>query len=124
MAKYINLNVAAIVCESPIINSVTYTGVRYKFLLEWGSQGDYYFLLDNTTTMDLTMIIEDTVSGGVVHTSIFQFVPFNTNNYTIDVLDYYANFSRKYRVTFILNINSDSLCNTQSLPFLVPITYP
>lgn len=122
--KYININIEALDCKSPIIKNVTYTGTRYKFLLEWVSQGDYYFLLDNTTTMDLTMVITETVGGVVAHTEVFQFIPFSTNNYMINIMDYYPNFSGKYSITFILNLNSDLLCNTQSVPFTVPITYP
>lgn len=113
----INFNVAAVICEDPVFTSVTYTGTRYEFNLNWTSQGAYFYTFDNTMTMYL--YIECYLPGDP--TPYFQQsvgtpppIPFDGNNYIINVLDYDPTFSSKNRLVFRLVMSGEDTCYTET----------
>jgi len=113
----INLNVEAVVCQNPVFTSVTYTGNRYEFNLNWTSQGAYFYQFDNTVTMYLyiecylpnasTPYFSQTVSNPPV-------TPFNGTNFLVNVLDYDSTFSAKNRLVFRLVMSGESTCTTET----------
>lgn len=111
----INISVDAFVCETPIINSVTYTGTRYEFVFSWSSKGDYYSTFDNTTLMHFYVDLYHEGDTTPYHSGqASQPVPFNTNDYTINVLDYNSLFSGKDRVVFTLQLVNTGCNNSTS----------
>ena len=113
----INLNVAELVCEDPVFTSVTYTGVRYEFDLNWTSQASYLSTFDPTVTMYL--YIECYLPG--VSTPYFTTsiptpppIPFDGTHFMVNVLDYDANFSPKNRLVFRLALSGEDSCYTET----------
>lgn len=117
------INAQQLQCDSPVISDVTWNGVRYVFLTDWTSQGDYYLSLDPSTNMELSMEISDAQTSVVVFTGIIDSsAPFNATDYQFDVFDYYPDFSAKYQINLKLKL-TNTVCNTVGT-YTVPITYP
>lgn len=121
----ININMGQFVCQSPIINNVTFSGTRYIFNLNWSSQGQYYSTIDPTTTMRLEMEIKEIANSQIVYSEIIDpNADFNNLNYVINIYDYYDAFSNKYSVTFKLTLINEIGCNNTT-SYIVPVgTYP
>jgi hypothetical protein len=116
----ININIGEFICEPPIFNSVTYTGTRWIFELDWSSQGSFYSSFDPTTNLSLSIQIVEISSSIIVYSNeVDPSVPFNINNYQIDISDFYSGFNDKYRITFILNLTNEVGCNN-SETYTVP----
>ena len=102
----INISIGELICEDPVFTSVTYTGTRYEFNLNWTSNGSYLSTIDSTTTMYL--IIELYYASDLNNPySIFSpntppAIPFDGTNYLINILDYVPNFSPKDQIIFKL----------------------
>lgn len=119
------INVEALQCQAPIITNVQFTGARYVFSVDWESRGDEYFTIDPTTKMQLKMDIYETSTPTDVltYSAIIDYdAPFNTTNYTFDVLNYTDNFSSKYYIILTLFLASETLCNEET-SYQVPVTY-
>ena len=123
----INLNVAELVCEDPVFTSVTYTGNRYEFDLNWTSQAAYLSTFDSTVTMYLR--IECYLPG--VSTPYFTTyiptppdIPFDGTHFMVNVLDYDASFSPKNRLVFRLYLAGEDSCNTETSFEFPPDTIP
>lgn len=122
---YINIDINAFQCSSPIINSVVYSGTPYLFILDWSSEGDYYTTIDSTTHMTLDIDIIEISSGQTVFTGVISpSVIFNTADYPINILDYYSNFGNKYSVTFNLTLINNIGCNNVTSYTVPDGTYP
>lgn len=117
----INLTVDALVCQPPVINSIEYGGSKYVMNFNWNSEGDYYNTFMNTQ-MILRMEIFDPVNQ-VYSSNIDTNAPFDTTTYSINILDYYPNFSSVYRVVFTLLLVSD-YCNDNDVYVIPENTLP
>lgn len=116
-------NVAEFICENPVIQNVTWSGIRYIFDTDWTSQGNYYSSFDPTTNMELSMDIIEVSNSNIVFSGVIDnSVPFNAIDYQFDVLDFYPGFSDKYQITLKLKITNQGCDNTGT--YIVPITYP
>lgn len=121
----ININIGEFICEPPIITNVIYTGTRYIFRLFWNSEGDFYQTFDPSTNLSLGIEIVEISNSQVVYSNTTHpTVPFNESGFQIDIMDYFPSFGNKYRLTFRLDLTSDSGCNN-STTYTVPNgTYP
>lgn len=122
---FINIDIGAFVCEAPVFNNSTFSGVRYVFTFDWNSEGNYYSTLDPTTHMELSMVITEIANNTLIYSGVVDNnVPFNTNTYDIDILDYYLGFSNKYRVDLTLTMVNNIGCNN-STNYTIPVnSYP
>lgn len=82
----INFDVEEFICESPILTSVVYTGIRYIFELSYTSQGDYYYTFDPTTEIQIWYQTDGQPTWYQV--SPPSNPPFNANGYEIDLINY------------------------------------
>lgn len=107
------MSVQQLVCEDPIFTSVTYTGTKYQFNLNWTSQGVFLSSFDNTTEIliKIDMYHEGQTTafytGYVTNTPT---IPFNSNNFLVNVWDYDNTFSAKDRLVFTLIISGETSC--------------
>lgn len=111
------INVGEVDCQDPIFTSVTYTGTRYEFKLNWTSQGAYFYQFDNTMTMYL--YIECYLPGNATPYFNQQVptppsIPFDAINYTVNVLDYDSTFTSKNRLVFRLVMAGETTCYTET----------
>lgn len=120
------INVAELICESPIVTHSEFTGTNYIFNVDWTSKGNEYSLFDPTIKMMVSIQIYSNIVtpptlefNGVIDTN----APFNVNGYTIDIKDYYADFSSKYDLYLVLSLISEASCNNATV-YKFPINYP
>jgi len=111
------ISVGQVVCQNPVFTSVTYTGNRYEFNLNWTSQASYFYQFDNTIVMYL--YIECYLPGNSSPYFNQQVptppaLPFDGSNYIINVLDYDSTFSAKNRLVFRLVMSGESTCTTET----------
>lgn len=111
------IDVAALICEDPIFQSVTYTGNPYVLSLNWLSKGEYYSTFDNTVTMYL--LIE--LFRPSATTPYFQGyvatpppIPYIGNNFLVNILDYDNTFANKDKIVFTLYLAGEASCNTET----------
>lgn len=123
----ININVGELICEDPIFTSVTYTGIRYEFDLNWTSQASYLSTFDNTVTMYLRIECYDIASSTPYYSSNIPTpppIPFDGVHFLINVLDYVPSFSPKDRLIFRLSMSGETTCNTETIYEFPPNTLP
>ena len=120
----ININVADLVCENPIFTSVTYTGTRYEFNLNWTSNGSYYSTFDPTVAMYLYIEMYHPGSSTPYYTgnASIPFDLYDATNYLINVLDYDSSFSSKDRLVFRLSLAGEDSCFTETTYVFPPDT--
>ena len=106
-------DVAPFICETPIFTSVTYTGTRYQFNLDWTSLGDYYLTFDPTTTITLYVDIYDEYGVFIQTNTVFSDQSsFNMTGVLVNTLDYVPSLSAKNRVVFRLLLTNAGCNNT------------
>ena len=107
----INFNISEFICESPVLTSVVYTGVRYEFILNWTSQGSYYNTFDPTTVVQLWI----NVNG--IGWQYYSDVPYDGINWTNNFLSNNPKTSISFKLIII-----NSGCNNESN--IVSLTNP
>ena len=116
---YININIGALVYEAPNFQNIVYTGSKWIFDLDWTSQGSYYSTFDPTTKMILHLKLIDSVPGIVVFDQDIDInAPFDTNQYTINILDYYDTYSSNFDAIFTLTIVTATCQNSDD--YMIP----
>lgn len=113
----INFTIAELICEDPVFTSVTYTGTRFEFDLNWTSQGAYLSNFDNTLNMFL--YIECYLPGEstpyfVETVATPPPIPYDGNHFMVNVIDYDPSFSPKNRLVFRLVMTGEATCYTET----------
>lgn len=111
----ITISVDQIICEAPVFTNVTYTGVRFEYLLSWTSMGDYYFSFDNTATMSLVIQLYAPGQTTPYFTGLVNPpIAFNAVDFSVNILDYDANYSPKDTIVFTLMLTGENSCDVQT----------
>jgi hypothetical protein len=112
------VNNSAFVCENPVFTGVTYPNVYYQVSLSWTSLGGYYLTFDPTTTITLHMELHRIGATPYFSGFISPPIPFNGNNFIVNILDYSNIFSPKDIVVFTLTITNQGCDN--SIVYTIP----
>lgn len=107
----INFDVEEFICESPILTSVVYTGIRYIFEFSYTSQGDYYYTFDPTTEIQIWYQTDGQSTWYQVSPPL-NALPFNANGYEIDLLNYVP--EPKGVTIFKIILINNAGCNNES----------